>query len=148
MPTRTRKCTRCTKNRALKFFSGPRGRICFGCQKTGRSKATHESRVQETYGLGPGEYDKLFEAQGGCCAICGGTRRGNLDVDHDHATGIVRGLLCAADNRKVLKYARNDPERLRKAADYLERPPAVEILGIRIHRDNRGDSGGSLEAST
>ncbi|MFD5308287.1 endonuclease VII domain-containing protein [Streptomyces ardesiacus] len=133
---KTRKCARCQKNRALRFFS-PKGRICTSCQKSSRSKATHEARVTDTYGLGPGEYDKLFEAQGGKCAICGGTRRGNLDVDHDHATGIVRGLLCAADNRKVLKYARNDPERLRRAADYLENPPGPRFLGIRLHRDFR-----------
>ncbi|MEU0952821.1 endonuclease VII domain-containing protein [Streptomyces niveus] len=137
--SKTRLCTRCKKNRAIRFFS-PRGRICTSCQRKGRSKATHEARVQDTYGLEPGEYDKLFEAQGGRCAICGGTRKANLDVDHDHSTGIVRGLLCAADNRKVLKYARNDPERLRRAADYLESPPAPKILGIRIHRDNREDT--------
>ena len=136
---KTRKCTRCLKNRALRFFT-PRGRVCADCRKKTRSKASHEARVQETYGLLPGEYDKLFEAQGGKCWICGGTRRGNLDVDHDHTTGAVRGLLCASDNRKVLKYARNDPERLRRAADYLENPPAQQILGIRIHRDNRKDT--------
>jgi hypothetical protein len=96
----------------------------------------------------PGEYDKLLEAQGGVCAICGGSRRGNLDVDHDHTTGAVRGLLCAADNRKVLKYARNDPERLRRAAAYLEDPPAPRFIGIRIHKENRGLGGGDMETDT
>lgn len=138
--SKTRKCSRCERNRAHRFFTGTRGRICSDCRRKSRSKATHEARVQDTYGLEPGDYDKLFEAQQGRCAICKGTRRGRLDVDHDHSTGIVRGLLCAADNRKVLKYAKNDPERLRRAADYLERPPAIEILGIRIHKENRKDT--------
>jgi Recombination endonuclease VII len=41
------------------------------------------------------DYDALFEAQGGLCAICrrpGGSRR--LHVDHDHDTKYIRGLLC------------------------------------------------------
>lgn len=130
MGVKTRNCTRCKKNRALRFFS-PRGKICSGCQRQGRSKATHEARVQETYGLLEGEWDKLFEAQGRVCAICGGSRRGRLDTDHDHRTGTVRGLICASDNRKILKYAKDDPERLRRAADYLENPPAIDVLGIR-----------------
>jgi len=137
--SKTRKCTKCLKNRALRFFT-PKGRVCADCRKKNRSKASHEARVQAVYGLKPGEYDKLLAAQGGVCAICGGSRRGNLDVDHDHKTGEVRGLLCAADNRKVLKYARNDPERLRRAAAYLEDPPAPRIIGIRIHKDNRKDT--------
>lgn len=134
-----RTCQRCKKNRAERFFSSSRARFCSTCLKKKRSKGAHEQRVMKTYGLKAGEYDKLLAAQGGVCAICKKSRRGNFDVDHDHKTGLVRGLLCPADNRKVLKYARNDPERLRRAADYLESPPAPKILGIRIHKDNRED---------
>lgn len=136
---KTRKCSRCLKNRALRFFSGPRGRICSDCSKKSRSKASHEARIQDTYGLEPGEYDKLFEAQGGKCAICGGTRRQRLSVDHCHKTGQVRGLLCRMCNGRLLTSVRDNPNTLRNAADYLERPPAVKILGIRIHKDNRED---------
>lgn len=133
---KTRKCTRCLKNRAVRFFT-PRGRVCADCRKKTRSKASHEARVQDTYGLLEGEWDELFEAQGKVCAVCRQPRRGRLDVDHDHKTGLVRGLVCAADNRKVLKYAKDDPERLRRAADYLEDPPAIRILGERLHKDFR-----------
>ncbi|AWN05263.1 endonuclease VII [Streptomyces phage Ibantik] len=139
MSAKTRKCTRCSKNRALRFFT-PKGRICSDCRKKSRSKATHEARVTDTYGLEPGEYDQLFEAQGRKCAICGGTRRQRLSVDHCHKTGQVRGLLCRMCNGRLLTSARDNPSTLRNAADYLERPPAVEILGIRIHKDNRKDT--------
>ena len=136
---RTRKCTRCLKNRALRFFT-PRGRVCADCRKKSRSKASHENRVQDVYGLEAGEYDKLFQAQGGRCAICGGTRRQRLSVDHCHKTGLVRGLLCRMCNGRLLTSARDKPEVLRRAADYLERPPALEHLGERFHKDNREDT--------
>jgi hypothetical protein len=137
--SKTRRCTRCSKNRALRFFT-PRGKLCADCRKKGRSKASHEFRVQDTYGLEAGEYDRLFEAQGGKCAICGGTRRQRLSVDHDHKTGIVRGLLCRMCNGRLLTAARDKPEVLLKAAEYLVSPPAVQFLGIRIHRDNRKET--------
>lgn len=52
------------------------------------------------------EYAALFDAQGGGCAICGNapkTRR--LHVDHNHATGAIRGLLCYRCNRNLPTYA-------------------------------------------
>nr|WP_240044707.1 endonuclease domain-containing protein [Streptomyces alboflavus] len=98
----------------------------------GQSKSAHERRVQQTYGLLPGEYDELLKAQGGVCAICRKARRYRLDVDHCHSEGHVRMLACRACNRKVLKYARSDPEILARAAEMLIRPPAVEYLGLRV----------------
>jgi hypothetical protein len=127
-------CTRCERNRNVKFFSGPRGRVCVTCQKRSRSKASHETRVTATYGLEPGEYDQLFQAQGGACAICGGKRRQRLSVDHDHKSGLVRGLLCRMCNGRLLTAARDKPDVLRSAADYLDEPPALRILGERYHQ--------------
>ncbi|MEU3690507.1 endonuclease VII domain-containing protein [Streptomyces narbonensis] len=133
--TGSRRCTRCELCRASRFYSGPRGRICLSCQKRARSKASHESRVQATYGLEPGEYAQLFEAQGGKCAICRQRRSKRLDVDHCHKTGVVRGLCCARCNRQLLaRGLRDSPEIARNAADYLEDPPAVRILGQRFYR--------------
>ncbi|WP_371666010.1 endonuclease VII domain-containing protein [Streptomyces sp. NBC_01241] len=139
MSSKTRNCTRCKKNRALRFFS-PRGRICSGCQKKGRSKATHEARVQETYGLLPNEFDKLMEAQDGKCAGCGQKRNYRLDCDHDHKNGWLRGGLCRGCNRKILPYAKDNPATLRALADYLENPVAIQVLGIRLHIDFRKDT--------
>ncbi|MFF4952868.1 endonuclease VII domain-containing protein [Streptomyces chattanoogensis] len=90
--------------------------------------------MRSTYGLGPGEYDALFTAQGGRCAICGGTRTQRLSVDHCHRTQLVRGLLCRMCNGRLLTAARDRPETLRAAADYLENPPAPRFIGRRYYR--------------
>jgi hypothetical protein len=58
-------------------------------------------------------------AQGGGCAIC--HRRSNgraLDVDHDHANGAIRGLLCVNCNM-ILGYAHDDTDLLLGAIKYL-----------------------------
>ena len=56
------------------------------------------SHYQRRYGLTLDEYNALYEAQGGVCALCGQPSRTNLAVDHCHETGRVRGLLCTSCN--------------------------------------------------
>lgn len=137
MPARAgyRPCQKCLKNRAERFFSGPRGKTCTTCRKAGRSRARHENRVMSTYGFGAGEYEKLLAAQGGKCAICRGTRRYRLSVDHDHKTNLVRGLLCRMCNERLLTAARDKPDVLRSAADYLDLPPAQIHIGLRYYQE-------------
>lgn len=59
--------------------------------------------LREKYGIG---YDALLSAQNGVCAVChcppkGSSKTKHLDVDHNHATGKVRGLLCRRCNALV-----------------------------------------------
>ena len=66
------------------------------------------------------DYALMLATQGGGCAICGNpprTRR--LHVDHDHKTGVVRGLLCFQCNHLLLVKGVK-AWKLRRAADYLE----------------------------
>lgn len=76
------------------------------------------------YGITPQEYDLLLDAQKGVCAVCSGANRERmgrrLHVDHDHASGVVRGLLCTHCNNAI-GHAVESPERLRALAAYLER---------------------------
>jgi hypothetical protein len=79
------------------------------------------------YGLTYADYEAMLEAQGGVCAICGNHeeqvmrksgKRKALAVDHDHETGVVRGLLCNGCNTGIGHF-REDPDRMEAAARFL-----------------------------
>lgn len=61
----------------------------------------------------------LEEQQGGRCAICGRQAR-KLVVDHDHETGVVRGLLCHGCNTSMGVLG-DSVEGLERAIAYLKR---------------------------
>lgn len=77
------------------------------------------------YGITLAQYDEMYAAQGGECAICAATSDRRLHVDHDHATGAVRSLLCTRCNPGI-GYFMDDPALLRAAADYLEAHQSTE----------------------
>lgn len=56
----------------------------------------HDSVLRHLYGIGKPEYDRMYIAQNGLCAVCQSPPSGKfrLAVDHDHVTGKVRALLC------------------------------------------------------
>ena len=85
-----------------------------------RERAQMDRRKYEReYGITYEEYLAMLAAQGGACAICkGGNGKRAMNVDHDHATGTVRGLLCDRCN-PMLGYARDDIAILQKAIEYL-----------------------------
>jgi hypothetical protein len=88
-------------------------------------------RVQK-YGVDDAALQKMFDDQAGCCAICGkqydsydngrvgagGAAFKGLNIDHDHDTGKVRGLLCGLCNAGLGKFL-DDQEILLNALDYL-----------------------------
>jgi hypothetical protein len=77
------------------------------------------------------EYYRLFELQGGRCAICKRTREEahprdptrRFDMDHNHAQMFIRGLLCRQCNRNLGGRMGPEPdaEWHDAAADYLKR---------------------------
>jgi hypothetical protein len=54
------------------------------------------NRLLRKYGLTVEEHATLIKEQGGKCALCG--KKQQLVVDHCHATGVVRGMLCRGCN--------------------------------------------------
>ena len=56
------------------------------------------------------------------CEICG--NKDSLRIDHDHTTGVIRGVLCNNCN-VALGLMLDNPETMRRAADYLETHEAL-----------------------
>lgn len=92
-----------------------------------KGRSTRDSRRNwklRRYGLTLADYDALCAAQDGLCALCGQTqgwaRLHDLAVDHNHATGRVRGLLCHKCN-VGLGHFEDSVDLLQKAIEYLLR---------------------------
>lgn len=130
-------CLKCNQFKALDQFTNrlsSRGTgklyynyVCREC--AGQRMASYYARYSEeikarvrdkTYGLEAGEYNSWLSHQEGRCAICRKTPEevGILAVDHDHATGEYRGLLCANCN-KGLGHFRDSQDSLQNAILYL-----------------------------
>lgn len=77
------------------------------------------------YGISYQQYSDMWDAQSGRCAICSrqllsGKGTGSAHVDHDHATGVFRAILCMGCNIGIGKFS-EDPGRLESAAAYLRK---------------------------
>src|SRR5690242_18460826 len=71
------------------------------------------------YGLTTGALYLMWESQRRGCAVCRRTAEiDDLVIDHNHATGAVRGLLCARCNT-MLGLGGDNPQLLRAGAKYL-----------------------------
>lgn len=121
---------------------GPRCATHWRAELKRRKVGAHEKRVRKVYGLAEGDYERLYEVQGSACGICGRAKgvRKKLAVDHDHRTGLVRGLLCGPCN-KILGHLRDDVETARRIASYLLFPPAVQLGIVAVHEEKREESG-------
>jgi hypothetical protein len=84
---------------------------------------SHRKRLSK-YGLTAAEFEALVAMQDGRCAIC--KRELALDIDHDHDTNEVRGLLCRSCNRGI-RLLGDTAEGIRAALDYLLAPPSREL---------------------
>lgn len=85
---------------------------------TNGKQAIADAKLRHRYGITTGIRSAMLEQQGGRCLICQRSER--LVVDHDHATGVVRGLLCTQCNH-LLGNANDDTTRLCAAIAYLEK---------------------------
>lgn len=122
-PSGERWCAGCQTFVPKFYVSGSRCKACV-------SMAAHGRRLQETYGISPQEYDRIYKLQGGRCAICRNKSRSiRLATDHDHQTQAVRGLLCKRCNHDLLGGAHDSVALLWRALAYLAFPPALREPG-------------------
>jgi hypothetical protein len=129
-------CLRCKAPVGKKSRTGPYPSRCDDCKaaleqeyrklyyqqnvgvETSRSRAQNYKR----YGLTPETYEAMLKRQDRKCLICFDelrTGRGGANIDHNHATGAVRGILCTLCNH-LLGTARENLNILRAAIAYLE----------------------------
>jgi hypothetical protein len=107
------KCKQCfnAKHRE-KYAAGPDGYI-----------RSMDQSLNRLYGIGIDDYDNMFKAQNGCCAICGihsSHFEQRLNVDHNHSTGEIRGLLCTSCNNGLGRF-KDKITFLKQSIRYLEK---------------------------
>jgi hypothetical protein len=131
-------CPDCATNKPLTDFvrnaSQPSGLAgyCKPChnargraskQKVGGARTYH---LKRRYGITADQADAMHADQGGLCALCRTAPAAH--VDHDHATGAVRDLLCFNCNGGLGQF-KDDPALLRAAARYVEAHRAGQLAG-------------------
>lgn len=134
--TNTKLCLNCKVPKSLEEFydrgNGSYSSFCKTCmvkrkkesRKNGKITSKEYNRkvsLKSNYGLSVRQYDKLYNEQGGKCAICKTPQselKKNLCVDHDHKTGKVRGLLCTLCNQGLGSF-RDNQSNLEDALYYL-----------------------------
>lgn len=139
--TTTKVCSTCTQERLLcDFHTAKRNKDgyqghCKSCQaeKSKLWKQENHERayisnkaweLRTKYGMSIEEYDELLALQDNKCACCQvrapvGTRR-PFNVDHDHGTGRVRGILCPSCNSGI-GHLSDSLEGVLMAVTYLRR---------------------------
>jgi len=148
VPKDPKRCTRCGEHKPRSEFyphSQAQGgvhsrcRVCTNLTSTEYAKANRDkacatqrkSKLKRNWGMTLDQFDSLLRAQGGGCAICGSKEpggTGRFHVDHCHATGSVRGLLCTRCNTGLGQF-RDRPDLLRQAANYVEVGGPLGICG-------------------
>jgi hypothetical protein len=127
---RRSECRDCHAAQARDYYASHREQIKTAKRAKRQAQPVHvraverRSRFKRHYGLSFEEYDWLLVRQEGSCAICqtqipvGPGKR--FVVDHNSATGQVRGLLCSRCNT-ALGLFQDDIARLQAAIRYLRR---------------------------
>ncbi len=112
------------------------------CKACNGEKNTHYKRenpktvwaagLKSKHGITAARYFEMLDSQKGACAACGGPHFGTgwtFHVDHDHATGVVRGLLCQNCNI-ALGCVKDSIEHLNKLIDYVKGFHAVNSVAM------------------
>ena len=91
----------CKRYRESEKGKATRRRYCYS--KIGRTcvEQSQKSTILKRGCITLSEYNRMFIAQKGCCALCDRHQSAvtnRLAIDHDHKTGVVRGLLCTSCN--------------------------------------------------
>lgn len=142
MPTKTQRCPLCKQQLTKEAYPpsswNKKGSLCRTCSNV-RSRVWRKNnpeKVRENnkrrrrlfprYGIAIEDFDRMLLRQRERCLGCRKpfALRRDIHVDHDHETGLVRGLLCRGCNTG-LGSLNEDVETLRRLMVYLRRDPAL-----------------------
>ena len=125
-------CTKCGVAKPLSYFYLIRGRHATVCKRCNieRLQTSYKAdpskhrigQLRREFGLSPEKYEDMLCAQDGKCSICRlcfSQQKRAPHVDHDHATGKVRALLCHGCNT-ALGGIKDSITSLARAIEYLE----------------------------
>lgn len=116
---RVRTCKKCSSAKAAKRRS----------ERSEQTKAAMRAdSLRRDYGLTPESVKKMQRDQEGCCALCRKLLGDRFHIDHDHASGFVRALLCHNCNLG-LGHFYDDDELMLRAADYIRHHRERVALG-------------------
>lgn len=137
-PEGHRRCPDCNTVQLLEAFPLNKGkpsgydRYCLPCHnercranKVKNHGGTRQYHLKRRYKIGQAEFDALLLSQRSVCAICEGPNPEH--VDHDHATGAVRGILCFNCNGGLGQFKDNIAT-MQKAITYLEETSWQRVL--------------------
>lgn len=110
-------CFRCKGWKEKRLFSLDKSRS--GGTASTCKPCTSDASTASRYGLRLDDLNAMRAEHNGACAICA-RQTVNLYVDHDHATGKVRGLLCPCCNTAIGQL-NEDPVLFAAALAYLEK---------------------------
>lgn len=115
-------CSHCGKSVPLNKISGIQRKLRVHTKPTCYSCLKRHSKFMERYGLSIENYEKKFIEQDGKCLICKRHQSiliKRLRVDHNHSTGLIRGLLCDNCNT-MIGLAHENKEHFMQAIKYLD----------------------------
>ncbi|MQB00212.1 MAG: hypothetical protein GEU78_07960 [Actinobacteria bacterium] len=109
------------------------GRECYQNNREAYLEARRKRHYRRKYDISLADYDAQCDAQGGQCATCrsrdpmGSTPEAAFAVDHCHASGLNRGLLCMSCNRHLGLLEKRD-HLWGPWLAYVINPPALPCL--------------------
>jgi len=116
-------CKCCKQTKPLEFFYSTFSIKYKRTQYQSNCKDCYRAvQLQKRYGVDELEYNKQLARQNHSCMICGvhhSTQSKALQVDHDHSTGKLRGILCGKCNR-ALGLVNDNVETLTRMIKYLQ----------------------------
>ena len=107
----TATCAECGPDTRIRFRRTQKRWVCTNQGKHHKYRGDRKKQARARL------LEECVKAQGGKCAICNQKR--TLVLDHCHKTEFVRSALCRGCN-VGLGHFRDNPELLRKAAEYVE----------------------------